>query len=92
MRQLFSERHVAYSSTKGYTGHTISGAGAIEAIFTLDMLQHGYIAPCVHATPLEPELLAYPPVVEPTEVRTEVALSNSFGFGGTNVALVLGKA
>jgi 3-oxoacyl-[acyl-carrier-protein] synthase-1 len=92
MRQLFSERHVAYSSTKGYTGHTISGAGAIEAIFTADMLQHEYLAPCLHATPLEPELVSYPPIVEPVQARAEVALSNSFGFGGTNVALVLGKA
>ncbi|HEY6726201.1 MAG TPA: beta-ketoacyl-[acyl-carrier-protein] synthase family protein [Polyangiaceae bacterium] len=92
LRQLFSERHVAYSSTKGYTGHTISGAGAIEAIFTADMLEHAYLAPSAHATPLEPELTAYPPIVTPTDARAELALSNSFGFGGTNVALVISKA
>lgn len=92
LRELFAERHVAYSSTKGYTGHTISGAGAIEAIFTADMLGHGYLAPSVHATPLDPELEVYPPIVEPTEARAELALSNSFGFGGTNVALVIGRA
>src|SRR5690606_38045627 len=50
LRELFAGRHVPYSSTKGYTGHPISAAGAIEAIFTLDMLEHGYLAPCLHAT------------------------------------------
>lgn len=91
LRQLFADRHVAYSSTKGYTGHTISGAGAIEAIFTADMLAHGYLAPCLNATPLEPELHEYPPLLEATGGAFELALSNSFGFGGTNVALVLGR-
>lgn len=91
LRELFAGRHVPYSSTKGYTGHPISAAGAIEAIFTLDMLEHGYLAPCLHATPLDPELLDYPPVLEPTRASPDVALSNSFGFGGTNVTLVLSK-
>ncbi len=91
LRQLFGNRRVPYSSTKGYTGHTISGAGAIEAIFTADMLVSGYLSPCVNATPLDPELVDYPPILEPTEASPEFALSNSFGFGGTNVSLVLGK-
>jgi 3-oxoacyl-[acyl-carrier-protein] synthase-1 len=82
-------RHVAYSSTKGYTGHTVTGAGVIEAIFTLRMLAGGWVAPSIHAEPLDPELLGYPPVLRPTDLRLRAALSNSFGFGGTNVALVL---
>jgi 3-oxoacyl-[acyl-carrier-protein] synthase-1 len=90
MRKLFGERHVAYSSTKGYTGHPVSAAGAIEAIFTLAMLREGWIAPCANALPLDPELDDYPPVVEPTDQTMSLALSNSFGFGGTNVCLVLG--
>lgn len=89
VRELLGGRHVPYSSTKGYTGHTISGAGAIEAVFTLDMLREKYLAPCVHATPVDPELVDYPPVVEPTATQARRALSNSFGFGGTNVSLVL---
>jgi hypothetical protein len=51
---------VAYSSTKGYIGHTISAAGAINAIFTLAMLRGGWIAPCINAEPLDPELEDYP--------------------------------
>jgi 3-oxoacyl-[acyl-carrier-protein] synthase-1 len=89
IRAVFGPRHVAYSSTKGYTGHTVSAAGAIEAIFTLLMLQGGWVAPAVNARPLDPELLDYPPVLDPTSMLVRHAISNSFGFGGTNVSLVL---
>ncbi len=70
-------------------GHTVSAAGAIEAIFTLAMLRGGWLAPSINATPLDPELHDYPPIVEPTSQPLRHALSNSFGFGGTNVTLVL---
>ena len=89
IRAVFGDRHVAYSSTKGYTGHTVSAAGAIEAIFTLLMLKHGWVAPSVNARPLDPELHDYPPVLDPTSMTLRHALSNSFGFGGTNVTLAL---
>jgi 3-oxoacyl-[acyl-carrier-protein] synthase-1 len=92
LRQVFGARRLAYSSTKGYTGHPVTAAGAIEAIFTLAMLRGGWIAPCVNAEPLDPELADYPPVLRPESRPLELALSNSFGFGGTNVALVLGRA
>ena len=89
IRAVLGDRHVPYSSTKGYTGHTVSAAGAIEAIFTLAMLRGGWLAPSINATPLDPELLDYPPILLPTSRPLRHALSNSFGFGGTNVALVL---
>ena len=89
IRAVLGDRHVPYSSTKGYTGHTVSAAGAIEAIFTLAMLRGGWLAPSINATPLDPELHDYPPIVEPTSRPLRHALSNSFGFGGTNVTLVL---
>ena len=47
------------------------------------------MAPSVNARPLDPELADYPPVLEPTSRALRHALSNSFGFGGTNVSLVL---
>jgi 3-oxoacyl-[acyl-carrier-protein] synthase-1 len=89
LRRVFGGRHVAYSSTKGYTGHPVSAAGPMESIFTLAMLRGGWIAPCVNAEPLDPELLDYPPVVRPESRPMRTALSNSFGFGGTNATLVL---
>jgi 3-oxoacyl-[acyl-carrier-protein] synthase I len=91
MKRVFGKRHVAYSSTKGYTGHPVSAAGPVEAIFTLAMLRGGFIAPCVNAEPLDPQLLDYPPVVRPESRPLRTALSNSFGFGGTNATLVLGR-
>ena len=91
LRRVLGGRHLPYSSTKGYTGHTISAAGAIEAIFTLAMLRGGWIAPSAHAEPLDPELADYPPVLRPLSKPLELALSNSLGFGGTNVSLVLGR-
>jgi 3-oxoacyl-[acyl-carrier-protein] synthase-1 len=91
IREAFEGRHVAYSSTKGATGHTISAAGVIEAIFTLAMLRDGWLAPSASATPLDPELADYPPLLEPTRREVAVALSNSFGFGGTNASLVLSR-
>ena len=89
LRRVLNGRHVPYSSTKGYTGHPVSAAGTIEAIFTLAMLREGWIAPSVNADPLDPELEDYPPVVAPTSQTLRLALSNSFGFGGTNATLVL---
>jgi 3-oxoacyl-[acyl-carrier-protein] synthase-1 len=89
IQRLF-ERRLAYSSTKAYTGHTVSAAGAIEAIFTLAMLREGWIAPALHAEPLDPEIADFPPTLRPTSANLRYALSNSFGFGGTNVTLVLG--
>jgi len=91
IRRAMNGRPVRYSSTKGYTGHTISAAGAIEAIFTLRMLRGSFVAPSVHASPLDPELVDYPPVLVPTQAALALAASNSFGFGGTNATLILAR-
>jgi 3-oxoacyl-[acyl-carrier-protein] synthase I len=91
LREVFADRRVPYSSTKAYTGHTISAAGALEAIFTIAMMRGSWIAPSAFADPLDPELADYAPIVKPTEAPIRHALSNSFGFGGTNAALVLAR-
>jgi 3-oxoacyl-[acyl-carrier-protein] synthase I len=91
IREVMAGRHVAYGSTKAYTGHTISAAGAIETIFSLCMMENGFIAPSANADPLDPELVDYPPVLEPRRAELRHVLSNSFGFGGTNVTLALGR-
>jgi 3-oxoacyl-[acyl-carrier-protein] synthase-1 len=91
IQKIMQGRRVPFSSTKGYTGHTVSAAGAIEAVFTVGMLQGGWIAPCVHISKLDPKLEDFPPVMKPMDAKLRVALSNSFGFGGTNVSLVLAQ-
>ncbi|MBW2419929.1 MAG: beta-ketoacyl-ACP synthase [Deltaproteobacteria bacterium] len=76
-------------STKGYVGHTLGAAGAIEAVFVLESLRNKWIPGSVGADPLDPEIgLNVPTASVDAEVR--VALSNSFAFGGSNVSLVFG--
>lgn len=83
---------VLYGSTKGYTGHAVSAAGALEAIFTACMLDQGFVAPSRNATPVDPALAEHPPVTTLRDMPGRFAMSNSFGFGGTNASLVLERA
>jgi 3-oxoacyl-[acyl-carrier-protein] synthase-1 len=84
-------RHTRASSTKGFTGHTLGAAGALEAVFALLALEQGFIPPNLHCEqPLDgvQGRLA----LEPLEQRVAVALSNSFGFGGNNACLAFACA
>ena len=77
------------SSTKAATGHTLGGAGAIEAVITVGALREGFFPPTLNFIAPDPEcpLDVCPNVARPADI--EVALSNSFAFGGLNVSLVL---
>jgi 3-oxoacyl-[acyl-carrier-protein] synthase II len=79
------------SSTKSAIGHLLGAAGSVEAIFTLKALQDQVIPPTLNLWDPEPttmDLIAQ----ETQSVRgMQYALSNSFGFGGTNASLVFGK-
>ncbi|AUW33952.1 MULTISPECIES: beta-ketoacyl-ACP synthase II [Acidithiobacillus] len=82
-------RRLAMSSTKSMTGHLLGAAGGIEAVFTVLALHHGILPPTINLH--EPSGgcdLDYVPLVA-RHSQVEVALSNSFGFGGTNSTLVL---
>jgi 3-oxoacyl-[acyl-carrier-protein] synthase II len=74
----------AISSTKGATGHTLGAAGAVEAIFTVLALHHGMLPPTINQIAPDPDCdLDYVPnTARPQKI--DVALSNSFGFGGHN--------
>ena len=80
---------VPFLSTKGYTGHTLGAAGAIEAAFTVASLERGLIPGCAGFRSADPELGAEP-VRENTALRGAVALSQSLAFGGNNAVLALG--
>jgi 3-oxoacyl-[acyl-carrier-protein] synthase II len=90
IKSVFGEHahKLAISSTKSMTGHLLGGAGGVEAIFTALTIKHGLIPPTINYETPDPECdLDYVPnVARKTEVKT--AMSNSFGFGGTNASLV----
>lgn len=87
--QLFRGHRALISSTKGLTGHECWMAGASEAVYSVLMMQHGFVAPNLNFEHPDEysEGLNITPVTVDTPVDT--VLSNSFGFGGTNSALVL---
>lgn len=89
LRQVFGVPGPALSSTKSMTGHALGAIGAQELISCLAMLERGFIAPSINIETLDPELDGLDVVREPRECRLAVAVSNSFGFGGTNAVLVV---
>jgi 3-oxoacyl-[acyl-carrier-protein] synthase II len=82
-------RRVAVSSNKSMIGHTLSAAGAIEAVFTVLTLQHQRLPPTINYFEPDPDipLDVVPNVARDATIRR--ALSNSFGFGGQNVSLLI---
>ncbi len=82
---------IPFHSTKGYTGHTLGAAGAIEAALTLEFLHRRQIPASAGFTTQDPAL-AVMPVTENTTLTGDVALSESLAFGGNNAALILGIA
>ena len=85
-------QHLAVSATKSMTGHLLGAAGAVEALLCVRALQTGIIPPTINLDQLDPEceLDHVAHKARPASIR--VALSNSFGFGGTNATLILGRA
>lgn len=81
---------VPFLSTKGFTGHTLGAAGAIEAAFTLACLEAEAIPASIGFSEADPELVVCP-VRERTPITGSVALSQSLAFGGNNAVVVLGK-
>ena len=91
---VFGERasSIPISSNKSMIGHTLTAAGAIEAIFTLLTLQRGLLPPTINYDTPDPTVPVdcVPNVARPATVKH--AISNSFGFGGQNVCVVIGAA
>ena len=93
IKKLFGERasSIGISSTKSMTGHLLGASGAIEAIYTILSLENQEIPPTINYEYPDPECdLDYVPN-KPRKAKIKVALSNSFGFGGTNACLAFKK-
>jgi 3-oxoacyl-[acyl-carrier-protein] synthase-1 len=89
IRTVFGDKAPPISSTKSLTGHALGGAGVNEAIYSLLMMQHGFIAASANITELDPAAAGLPIVLERRDnVKLDCVMSNSFGFGGTNACLV----
>ncbi|PPD13473.1 MAG: beta-ketoacyl-ACP synthase I [Methylophilus methylotrophus] len=91
IRTVFgSNSRTAIASTKSLSGHALGAAGVNEAIYTLLMMQHGFIAASANIDNLDPAAEGLNIVRSPiTSTKVQTALSNSFGFGGTNATLTL---
>ena len=82
----------AFASTKSLCGHSLGATGAQEAIHCLLMLEDNFIAPSINVVDLDPAAEGMPLITETIEdAGITTAMSNSFGFGGTNATLVLQK-
>lgn len=93
VKNAFGDRakSIPMSSTKSMTGHLLGAAGGIEAIFTILSIRDQVAPPTINLDEPDPECdLDYVPHTA-REIKIDVALSNSFGFGGTNGSLVFGK-
>lgn len=91
IREIFGDNHPAFSSTKSMTGHALGASGVHEMIFTLLMLENNFIAPSINIDCLDPYLKDMKIVTQPVNCKLTTAMTNSFGFGGTNATLVMQK-
>ena len=89
LRTVFGDRVPPFSSTKSLTGHSLGATGVQEAIYCLLMLQKGFIAGSVNVDTPDAAVGELPLVTATRDAPLRQALSNSFGFGGTNASLVL---
>lgn len=80
------------NSTKSLTGHPIGAAGAIEMIFCSQMIEHSFVSPSINADDIE-ESMQWADIVRTPRLNVPIrhAISNSFGFGGTNAAIIVSR-
>jgi 3-oxoacyl-[acyl-carrier-protein] synthase-1 len=90
IREVFGEQCPPIAATKSLTGHSLGAAGAQEAIYSLLMMNNGFVCESANVENLDPAFADVPIVRERRDnVKLGCVLSNSFGFGGTNASVVL---
>ena len=91
VREVFGQDVPPLSSTKALSGHSLGAASVHEAIYCLLMMRDGFIAGSANIGELDPLVEGFPIVRESQAAQLNTVMSNSFGFGGTNAALVFGR-
>ncbi|WP_312237686.1 beta-ketoacyl-ACP synthase I [Stenotrophomonas sp.] len=91
VREVFGETIPPLSSTKALSGHSLGAASVHEAIYCLLMMRDGFIAGSANIGELDPLVEGFPIVRQSQDAQLNTVMSNSFGFGGTNAALVFGR-
>lgn len=91
IQEVFGDSMPPVGSTKSLTGHALGAAGVCEAIYSLLMMEHGFISASANIENLDPAADGLPIVRETTQADLRTVMSNSFGFGGTNSTLVFRK-
>lgn len=91
IKEVFGNDAPPMSATKAMTGHALGAAGVNEAIYSLLMMEHGFIAPSINIETLDEQAQGLDIVTEAREAELNTIMSNSFGFGGTNATLVMKK-
>ncbi len=91
IREVFGDNTPLLSATKAMTGHSLGAAGVQEAIYSLLMLEHGFVAPSINIEERDPAAEGMNIVTRATEKQLTTVMSNSFGFGGTNATLTMRK-
>lgn len=92
MREVFGDKVPYFSSTKSLTGHSLGATGAQEAIYSLLMMKHNFIAASANVETVDPEVGDMPLVLKRIDnAKLDHVLSNSFGFGGTNSTLAFSR-
>ena len=91
IQRVFGSDAPIISSTKSMTGHSLGATGAQEAIYSIMMINEGFIAPSINITNLVDEANGLNINQETREQKLDNVMSNSFGFGGTNATLILSR-
>ena len=93
VKEVFGDAAPMISGTKSMTGHSLGAAGVHEAIYTLLMMKHGFVAPSINVFEMDPDIAALnlPIITETRDADLKTTMSNSFGFGGTNGTVVFSK-